>query len=161
MCAVISRDRRTMRGKSHAGARPPCSGRLAEPVLTCPLSLRRDAILQAVPSSPRTPWITAALLLILSYGALLRLDAFTGKYGSLDHPAWARLATHQVAALARSVRPSAIAWYREPRPYVGGDPINYLNYARQMTSFYQAHVREPIFLAATRLGLWALGGQDS
>lgn len=113
-----------------------------------------------MPSSPRTPWITAALLLILSYGTLLRLDAFTGKYGSLDHPAWARLATHQVAALARSVRPSAIAWYREPRPYVGGDPINYLNYARQMRSFYQAHVREPVFLAATRLGLWALGGQD-
>src|SRR5215813_2002117 len=117
MCAVISRDRRTMRGKSHAGARPPCSGRFAEPVLTCPLSLRRDAILQAVPSSPRTPWITAALLLILSYGALLRLDAFTGKYGSLDRPAWARFMTRDVGALARHAHPAAVHWGREPRPY--------------------------------------------
>jgi hypothetical protein len=30
-----------------------------------------------------------------------------------------------------------------------------------MKGFYQAHVREPVFLALTRAGLWALGGQDA
>ena len=34
MFAVISRARRTMREKSHAGAVPPCSGRWADPVRT-------------------------------------------------------------------------------------------------------------------------------
>src|SRR6266540_4501770 len=33
MCVVISRARRTIREKSHAGARPQCSGRCADPVL--------------------------------------------------------------------------------------------------------------------------------
>ncbi len=30
-----------------------------------------------------------------------------------------------------------------------------------MTSFYQPHAREPMFLAATRVSLWALDGQDA
>ena len=29
-----------------------------------------------------------------------------------------------------------------------------------MTTFYQPHVREPVFLALTRAGLWALDDQD-
>ena len=110
---------------------------------------------------PSSSWAFAAALLITLYGALLRLDAFTGKYGTLDRPAWARVVTHDVAPLARHLRPSAVGWQREPRPYVGGDPIAYLKYAREMTSFYQPHVREPVFLATTRLGLWAVGGQDA
>lgn len=110
----------------------------------------------------RPAWAAlAAALLIALYGALLRLDAFTGKYGTLDHPAWARVMTHDVAPLARHLRPSTVQWRREPRPYVGGDPITYLAYAREMTTFYQPHVREPVFLAATRLGLWALDDQDA
>jgi 4-amino-4-deoxy-L-arabinose transferase-like glycosyltransferase len=103
----------------------------------------------------------AAALLITLYGALLRLDAFTGKYGALDHPAWARVVTHDIAPLARHLRPSGVQWRREPRPYIGGDPITYLQYAREMTTFYQPHVREPVFLATTRLGLWALDDQDA
>jgi dolichyl-phosphate-mannose-protein mannosyltransferase len=103
----------------------------------------------------------AAALLITLYGGLLRLDAFTGRYGPLDRPAWARVVTHDVAPLARHLRPSTVVWGREPRPYVGGDPIAYLKYAREMTSFYQPHVREPVFLATTRLALWALCGQDA
>ena len=35
----------------------------------------------------------------------------------------------------------------------GGDPINYLKFGREMRNFYAAHVREPGFPAATRLGL--------
>src|SRR5918994_2860255 len=110
----------------------------------------------------RPAWAAlAAALLITLYGALLRLDAFTGKYGTLEHPAWARVMTHDVAPIARQLRPSTVQWRREPRPYVGGDPITYLAYAREMTTFYQPHVREPIFLVTTRLGLWALDNQDA
>ena len=38
-------------------------------------------------------------------------------------------------------------------PYVGGDPINYLKFAREMRNFYAAHVREPMFPAVTKIGL--------
>lgn len=99
-------------------------------------------------------------LLITAFAGLLRLDAFVGKYGTLDHPAWARVLTHDVAPLGAHLRPSFIAWTREARPYVGGDPINYLQYGREMRSFYQAHVREPIFLAVTRGFLALLDDQD-
>ena len=102
----------------------------------------------------------AAALVIVLFAALLRLDALVGKYGTVDHPAWARVATHQVASLATHLRPPGWQWGRVDRPYVGGDPINYLAFARHMESFYQAHVREPVFLASTRIALWLLDGQD-
>jgi 4-amino-4-deoxy-L-arabinose transferase-like glycosyltransferase len=111
--------------------------------------------------SPVRPATTAAALLITLYGGLLRLDAYTGKYGRLDHPAWARVMTRDVAPFARALRPAGVTWGREKQPYVGGDPINYLAFARAMTSFYQPHVREPGFLALTRASLWALGQQDA
>jgi len=101
----------------------------------------------------------ALAILIMLYGGLLRLDALTGKYGDVSHPAWARIATRDVAPLARWVQPDA-HWSRDQQPFVGGDPINYLKYAREMRWFYQAHVREPVFLALTRAALWALDGQD-
>src|SRR5688500_10122283 len=111
---------------------------------------------------PRPAWAAlAAALLITLYGALLRLDAFTGKYGTLDRPAWARVLTHDIAPLARHLRPSTVHWRRAPRPCVGGDPITFLAFAREMTTFYQPHVRDPVFLATTRLGLWALDNQDA
>ena len=103
----------------------------------------------------------AAALAIVLLAALLRLDAFVGKYGTLDHPAWARTATQTIAPVAARFRPADVQWSRVPAPYVGGDPINYLAYARQMESFYQAHVREPVFLASTRAAIWLLDGQDA
>ena len=109
----------------------------------------------------RTHWPLAAAVLITCYGALLRLDAFTQKYGTFDHPAWARVMTRDVAPIARHLRPAGIGFGVERKPYVGGDPISYLQYGREMTSFYQPHVREPMFLAATRVSLWALDGQDA
>ena len=65
-----------------------------------------------------------------------------------------------MAPLVPAIRPSRVNWYRDPNPYVGGDPITYIEYGRQMTSFYQPHVREPVFLAMTCVGLWALDDQD-
>jgi hypothetical protein len=109
----------------------------------------------------RPAWTTIGVLLLLVYGALLRLDSYTGKYGTLDHPAWARIATRDVAPLAAKLRPPGVVWVRDYHPYVGGDPINYLRYAREMTAFYQPHVREPVFLELTRFGLWTMDGQDA
>jgi hypothetical protein len=43
---------------------------------------------------------------------------------------------------------------------VGGDPINYIRFAREMQTFYQPHVREPVFLASTRGFLLVLDDQD-
>ena len=108
----------------------------------------------------QTAIASALAVAITIYGGLLRLESFVGKYGTLDHPAWARIATRNVAPLVPAIRPSRVTWYRVPNPYVGGDPITYIEYGRQMTSFYQPHVREPVFLAMTSVGLWALDDQD-
>ena len=104
---------------------------------------------------------SALALLVTLYGGLLRLDAYVVKYGRLDHPTWARVLTHDVAPIASRLRPSSFTWRPETRPYAGGDPTNYLKFAREMRSFYQAHVREPVFLAMTRAALWTLDGQDA
>jgi hypothetical protein len=104
-------------------------------------------------------WHALAIAITL-YGGLLRLDSFVGKYGPLDHPAWARIATRHLAPLVAAIRPSSVHWTRVPDPYVGGDPITYIEYGREMTTFYQPHVREPVFLAMTHAGLWALDDQD-
>ena len=113
------------------------------------------------PSSRGQRWfVHAAALVIVLYAALLRLDALVGKYGALDHPAWARVATRQVAPLAAHLRPPGWQWDRVDRPYVGGDPINYLTFARRMESFYQPHVREPVFLTLVRGALWLVDDQD-
>ena len=82
------------------------------------------------------------------------------RYGTLDHPSWARVLTQRLAPLVHPLHPSRFRWYRVDQPYVGGDPINYIKYAREMRSFYQAHVREPMFLALTRAYLWLLADQD-
>ena len=114
-----------------------------------------------MPALQRPSWSVVGAVLICLYGALLRLDAFTGKYGPLDRPAWARIVTHDIAPLTQQIRPSTVLWGRIPNPYVGGDPYTYLKYAREMTSFYQPHVREPVFLATTRAALWSVDGQDT
>lgn len=108
------------------------------------------------------PALPAALAFVIAlYGGLLRLDAFVQKYGTLDRPLWAKVLTHDVAPLATPLRPVPYRWYAVDQPYVGGDPINYLKFAREMRSFYQAHVREPVFLAVTRAFLWLLSNQDA
>ena len=68
----------------------------------------------------------AAAVLITVYAGMLTIDAFISKYRTLEHPAWARVATHGPAPLAAHLRPETVVWWREQEPYVGGDPINYL-----------------------------------
>ena len=101
-----------------------------------------------------------AALLITAYGAVLRLDVLNVRYGPIDHPAWARLLTRAATPLAQHLKPAEYVWWPEPNPYVGGDPFGYIRFAREMRSFYQAHVREPVFLAVTRGWLWLLDWQD-
>ena len=40
------------------------------------------------------------------------------------------------------------------------DPYTYLKYAREMRSFYAAHVREPVFPFVTKVFLWLFNQQD-
>ncbi len=104
------------------------------------------------------PFVLA--LLITAYGAILRLDVINLRYGPIDHPAWARVVTQSATPLARHVKPVQYWWHPDPTPYVGGDPYSYIRHAREMRSFYQAHVREPVFLAITRAFLWLTDWQD-
>src|SRR4051812_27945136 len=101
------------------------------------------------------------VLLIATYGTLLRFEVFVARYGTLERPLWARVLTHDLAPAVKSLRPAPYGWYHIDQPYLGGDPINYLKFAREMKSFYQAHVREPVFLALTRVFLWLLSDQDA
>lgn len=100
------------------------------------------------------------VLVVTAWGGLVRLDALVQRYGTLEQPGWARAVTHAAPRRALAIRPSAHQWRRVDTPYVGGDPINYLRYAREMQTFYQPHVREPVFLALTRAFLWLLDDAD-
>ncbi len=121
-------------------------------------------------SDRRHPWyrrarpgrvaVGAAVALLTVYAAALRADALVGRYGGVPGPAWARDGVQALAAIGTHLRPRTVRWKPDPTPYVGGDPINYLRYAREMRSFYQPHVREPVFLALVRTQLWLLDGHD-
>ncbi len=99
-------------------------------------------------------------LLTTAYGALLRFDALHARYGPIERPSWAGSLLNTASAVGAPLRPPGFVWYHEPRPYVGGDPINYLRYAREMQTFYQGHLREPVFLAVTKGFLWLLDDAD-
>ena len=104
--------------------------------------------------------ILLALTAVTLVGALLRFDAVSLKYGWIGQPPWAVRLEAALLPAVRSARPANAPWGRVERGYEGGDPVNYLKYAREMRHFYQAHVREPVFLALTRAMLWITGGRD-
>ncbi len=115
------------------------------------------------PTSPdaRRRWAwRVAVALVVVYAAWLRLGLLFDRYGPFDHPRW-------LAGLERAVdasRPWLMPdWWRSPKvdpPYVGGDPINYIKFARELPSFYQATTREPVFLEVTRFFIRLAGDQD-
>jgi hypothetical protein len=102
----------------------------------------------------------AAVALVTLYAGLLRYEALIANYGWMGQPAWSETLQRYAIPVARALRPASIAYGPNPKPYVNGDPINYLRYAREMKHFYQAHVREPVFLALTRAWLWLAGNRD-
>ena len=101
-----------------------------------------------------------AVALVTLYAGLLRYEALVANYAWMGQPAWSATLQRYAVPVAKVLRPSSIVWGPNPKPYVGGDPINYLQYAREMRHFYQAHVREPMFLALTRVSLWMTGNRD-
>lgn len=125
-------------------------------------------------AEPAPRWRNRRLILraclvagVLAYGALLRFDAITLKYGPVERPALLKQ-LQDTRAPSSALRPPRVTW--QPVPLVphrdgpptkyGSDPYTYLQYARQMRSFYAAHRREPLFPFATKAFLWLLDGQD-
>jgi hypothetical protein len=107
----------------------------------------------------RRPIVVTLLVCILLYAALLRLDALFKSYGPYEQPRWLAVMQPLVRTAAATFTPDW-SWRHDDTPYVGGDPINYLKFAREMRNFYAAHVREPMFPAVTKVGLMLTGGAD-
>lgn len=109
----------------------------------------------------------AGLTAVVLYGAVLRVDALTGMYGPVTSPGWLKLMQHARTGES-ALRPDAMAWAPVPDyPHADGpptryrsDPYTYLKYAREMRSFYAAHVREPLFPFVTKVFLWLFNQQD-
>ena len=109
----------------------------------------------------RTGWRSralagAVLALILVYGAGLRFEALLGGYWPEAPPRWAE----RVVSWVHPLRPRAWHWPHVEHPYGGGDAAAYLRYARQMHNPYEPRVREPLFVMATKAGLWVTGWRD-
>jgi 4-amino-4-deoxy-L-arabinose transferase-like glycosyltransferase len=122
------------------------------------------------PWGERTRRVAAwgVLAVIVIHGALLRIDAVTGRYGAVTSPAWLTAVQTRSIAPPESIRPAHIQWEMQPLfPHRDGrsnryysDPNTYLDVARQMTWFYAGTVREPVFVFATRAFLKLLDNQD-
>jgi 4-amino-4-deoxy-L-arabinose transferase-like glycosyltransferase len=116
-------------------------------------------------------WTVLRRLLVASvvaYGALLRLDAISQKFAPVERPGW--LHRLELSRQGESVlRPPEMRWTQTPRfahkdgppTQYRSDPYTYLEYAREMRSFYAAHRREPLFVFATKVWLWLVHGNDA
>lgn len=106
-------------------------------------------------------WLApAAAVVIVIVAAALRFETICVMYGPFDRPVWLfELEAHTRARIA-ALRPVNLYVGAVEQPYAGGDPINYLRFAREMTSFYAAHVREPVFVASTKLWLMLTEDQN-
>jgi hypothetical protein len=116
-----------------------------------------------------TRFLTVALpALIVLYAAALRLDAITSTYGAAAKPAWLHGLQEHAHAPLQSLRPATVAWNPAPLvPHRDGpptqyfsDPYTYPQYARQMTGFYDAHLREPVYVFVTKIWLAIVSDQD-
>lgn len=105
----------------------------------------------------RSAWLPAlAAILVVALGGALRFEALVTRYWEPQGaPSWALHARDRFASL----HPGSFAFTAQAKPYEG-DPFAYLRFARATRGFYDAHVREPLFLAAARLGLRLSGGQE-
>jgi 4-amino-4-deoxy-L-arabinose transferase-like glycosyltransferase len=102
--------------------------------------------------------LVALPVVVVLYGAALRLDALTQSYGVVSSPRW--VAALQEAGLpGAALKPARFNWRRVEGRYIS-DPYTYIRYGREMRSFYAAHLREPLFPFATYLALRVLANQD-
>lgn len=108
----------------------------------------------------RKPGSAVLLAFVVLLGLVLRMDALFESYGPYDRPPWLAATQPAFQRAASAVTSARWRWRHFDDPYGGGDAHNYLRFAREMRHFYQAHVREPMFVAATRLSLKATGDTD-
>ena len=108
------------------------------------------------------------LVIVFVLATLLRLDALTGRFGQVSQPAWLQALQSGSQALVGVLSLPVADWEPEPEyPHREGppthyrsDPYTYLQRAREMSSFYGAHYREPVFPFVVKLFLWMLNDQD-
>ena len=95
-------------------------------------------------------------LLVVGFAALLRLEAVVNLQ-------WQERAPPVLRALAASMwdlHPAGLR-LKPGEPGYEGDPFTYLRFAREMRGFYDAHVREPVFVASARVLLDFVGGDEA
>ena len=102
--------------------------------------------------------VIALPILVVLYGAALRFDALTLTRGAVASPQWLQ-ALQQSRGQSSALRPAAFAWAPVAGRYIS-EPYTYLQYAREMRSFYAAHRREPVFPFVTKIFLRLLHQQD-
>lgn len=109
---------------------------------------------------PAARWLEVSLLsAIFAYGSLLRFEAFQRDYGPLLGSSWWVRLQGGVADLVQLIRPASLAWPPGSLPY-RFDAKSYVGEARAMAHFYEARLREPLFVFATKVGQWLTGDQD-
>ncbi|MFI5183675.1 MAG: glycosyltransferase family 39 protein [Vicinamibacteria bacterium] len=160
---------------SAGNARPAEGGRELSPVLPSQSTERLLPLARLLRRATLAAWVLALLwtacvlcrrgalplmpvalaTLVVLYAGGLRLEAVVREYWGMDAPGWAR----RIASLASPLRPNAMKLSPIDHPYTG-DPGAYLRFAREMEHFYGAHVREPLFVFAAKVGLAATGGAD-
>jgi hypothetical protein len=106
----------------------------------------------------RWPWWFATVFfpaLVVIFGGLLRFEALVARNWSHEAPPWA----FRLAADVTRLRFFGEPWTTDPHAYTG-DPSNYLILGRAWRGFYDAHAREPVFVAATHGFLKLVGNGD-
>lgn len=100
------------------------------------------------------------LAIVVLYGGAIRLEALHHAYPPPDgtSPALQRI-EGALAAAVGAIRPTAEPIEPQRYPY-RFDAKSYLDAARAMRHFYEARLREPLFVFATKMSLAALGDQD-
>lgn len=111
-------------------------------------------------------WIVLAG--ILTWGALLRIDAITVRYGVVTSPAWMQAIQTRTILPPLSIRHPWFPWIPAeltthpagpPSKYFS-DPYTYLQDARKMRGPYEAQEREPVFGYTIHLLLKVFNNQD-
>lgn len=97
----------------------------------------------------------AAPLLVVGLAALLRTEALVNRQWQDQAP----LALRRLAVVMWDLHPAGLRVAPGDQVYEG-DPFTYLRFAREMQGFYDAHVREPVFVATTKRFLSLVGGAD-
>jgi len=98
---------------------------------------------------------SALAVVVFLYGSALRLEALFDRCWREERPAWAE----RLLPVVRAIHPRSVGWTIPRGPYTG-DPLAYLRHARQMRHFYESRFREPMFVAAAKVGLVVMGGRD-